>query len=86
MRIKKHFQKFMVILSCIMVMMISTAVFAESETANSALVAAASDVAASITANVNAVLPTALGLMALIAGIMIGIKVFNKLKNKATSG
>lgn len=68
-----------------MAMLIATNIvaFAESATANSALVEAATNTASSITANINAILPIALGLMALILGITIGVKVFKKLTNKA---
>lgn len=74
-----------VFLAALMVVASSTLVFAETETANAALVSAAQSAVDSMTANINAILPIALGLMALVSGIMIGIKLFMKIKNKGTS-
>lgn len=82
----KHVKKRLsVLLAALMVVAMSTVAFAETETANQALVEAAQDAVNSMTANINAILPIALGLMALVSGIMIGIKLFMKIKNKGSN-
>lgn len=58
-------------------------VFADSTTADSALVNAAQGAVSQIQANVNGIVPIALGLMGSILAITIGIAVFKKLTNKS---
>lgn len=58
-------------------------VFADSVNPNGALLDAAQETVDQITANVNGMLPIALGLMASILAITMGIAVFKKLVNKS---
>lgn len=67
-----------------MILATNIVAFAESETANAALVAAAQTTANTISANVTAIIPIVVPLMALVMGITIGIKNFKRLTNKAT--
>lgn len=55
------------------------AVFAEGETANAALVSAATDAANSVLANFNALIPIALGVMAVGVAVRLGISFFRGL-------
>lgn len=60
-------------------------VFAQA-TANSALTEAATATANQISADINAVIPIALGLMGLVLGITIGIRIFRSLAKAGTRG
>lgn len=66
----------------------ATTAFAEepggSVTANEALVKGANDAVAQITANINAVIPIALGILGLVLAIQIGIKVFKRVTKSAS--
>ena len=53
-------------------------------TANDALVKGATDAVAQITANINAVIPIALGILGLVLAIQIGIKVFKRVTKSAS--
>lgn len=55
-----------------------------SVTANDALVKGATDAVAQITANINAVIPIALGILGLVLAIQIGIKVFKRVTKSAS--
>ena len=55
-----------------------------SVTANEALVKGATDAVAQITANINAVIPIALGILGLVLAIQIGIKVFKRVTKSAS--
>lgn len=53
-------------------------------TANAALVQGATNAVAQITANINAVIPIALGILGLVLAIQIGIKVFKRVTKSAS--
>lgn len=52
--------------------------------ANAALVKGATDAVAQVTANINAVIPIALGILGLVLAIQIGIKVFKRVTKSAS--
>lgn len=52
--------------------------------ANDALVKGATDAVAQVTANINAVIPIALGILGLVLAIQIGIKVFKRVTKSAS--
>lgn len=64
--------------------MLPCAVFAESETANAALLTAAGDAVAKAEANINGVIPIALGLLGIVLGIRIGVNFLRSLLSSAS--
>lgn len=76
----------MVALASMAVMLVSIVnVFAESETANAALVSAATNTANAVIANINGVLPIALGVMGVALAIAIGVRFFKKTTKSSAS-
>lgn len=75
----------LVLSAALSVMMFSVFAFAESETANAVLISSAQDTADMIKANMNGVLPIALGVMGLSLAITIGIGFFKRITKKSGS-
>lgn len=63
----------------------SFASFAESATADSSLVSGATNAVAQVTANIQAVVPIALGILGTVLAIKIGVRVFKSL-TKSSAG
>lgn len=59
----------------------SMVALAEDTTANAALVSGATNAVSQVTANINAVIPIALGVLGLVLAVKIGIRVFKNLIN-----
>lgn len=59
----------------------SMVALAEDSNANAALVSGATSAVSQVTANINAVIPIALGVLGLVMAVKIGIRVFKSLVN-----
>ncbi len=84
---KKFKEKMMVALPVATVVGGSIVSFAEdgSAAADSALVTGATNAVAQVTANINAVIPIALGVMGIVLAIKIGIRVFKTVTKSSAS-
>lgn len=59
----------------------SMVALADDATANAALVSGATSAVSQVTANINAVIPIALGVLGLVMAVKLGIRVFKSLVN-----